>query len=95
MIEQCMEMMRMMGGGMMGGMMGGSMMAPLLFWTLLLVAVVGIGVVLLTRVLKPGTSGAGIAVQILLERFARGEIDREEYEERRRMLVPQRKGEEY
>jgi len=85
MIEQCMQMMRMMGGGMMGG----SMMGPMLLWILLLVALLGIGVVLLVRFLTTGTSGAATAMQILQERFARGEIDREEYEQRRNILVGQ------
>jgi putative membrane protein len=89
MVEQCMEMMRMMGGGMMGGMMGGGMMGPMLLWTLLLVALLGIGLVLIVRVLRSGTSGAGNAVHILQERFARGEIDREEFEERRSLLLGQ------
>ncbi len=89
--EQCTEMMGgmmgnmmsgMMGGNMMGGMMGG-MMGPmmlgmLLFWTLVIVALV-----LLVRLLwgrRPGSTSE--AVTILQERFARGEMDREEYQER-------------
>ncbi|MGH3649198.1 MAG: SHOCT domain-containing protein [Acidimicrobiia bacterium] len=68
---------------MMGPMMG---WAWLLFW-LLFLAVLVVGVVFLVRSLseragKPGSS----ALQILEERFARGEIDGDEFEERRRAL---------
>lgn len=66
-------------------MFGGLMM--LAFWVLLILAVV-----LVVRWLM-GTTGhapdaprASSALQILEERFARGEIDREEFEERKRHL---------
>lgn len=89
--EQCTEMMggmmgNMMGGNMMGGMMSGMMgpmmMGMLLFWTLVIVALV-----LLVRLLwgrRPGSTSS--AITILQERFARGEMDREEYQERLSML---------
>jgi uncharacterized membrane protein len=83
MIAQCMEMMR----TMMGGMMGGTMMGPMFFWMLLIGGLVVIGLILLIRLLWTATSRtASNALQILQERFARGEIDREEYEERRKLL---------
>ena len=95
MIEQCTEMMRMMGGmmgsGMMGNMMGGGMMGGmmwpmmlgmLLFWTLVIA-----GIVLLVRLVwsRAGGGNRG-ALAILQERFARGEIDHAEYQERRGVL---------
>lgn len=91
MIEQCMEMMNsmmqgMMGGGMMnGGMMGGMMLMMVLFWILVIA-----GIVLLVRLLwnrTPGDTPNGL--YILQERFARGEIDLEEYQERRSVLQSQ------
>jgi putative membrane protein len=74
-----------MGGG--WGMMSGW----LLLWSLLVVVVVL--VVLMVRALRSppgprseGTSARPSALEILEERFARGEIDRQEFEERRRSL---------
>jgi len=60
---------------------------------LLLVAAVVVVVVLLVRWLgggparTAGDAGQGRALDILRERFARGEIDKEEFEERRRLLA--------
>lgn len=67
------------------GMMGWMM----LLWLLFLAAII-VGIVLLVRALW-GSEGRGEAaergrrraLEILEERFARGEIDREEFEERR------------
>ncbi len=62
----------------------------LLVWLLLIVVVVA-SIILLVRVLqgrarsKQGEGRAG-ALQTLEERFARGEIDATEFEERRRVL---------
>ncbi|MCG6942198.1 MAG: SHOCT domain-containing protein [Thiohalocapsa sp.] len=59
---------------------------------MILVWIVIIGaVVLLVRALTGGspgawTAGGKSARQLLDERFARGEIDRDEYEEKRRLL---------
>ena len=55
---------------------------------MVLVWIVIIGaVVLLIRAFAGGASGGGNSARHLLdERFARGEIDREEYEEKRRLL---------
>ncbi len=80
--EQCTDMMGgMMGNmmnGMMGGMMGPMMLGMVLFWTLVIVVLV-----LLVRQLwgrRPGSTSS--AITILQERFARGEMDREEYQQR-------------
>ena len=94
--EQCTEMMgsmmdgmtgNMMGGsmmdGMMGGMMGPMMLGMLLFWTLVIV-----GLVLLLRLFWGRRAGStSSAIPILQERFARGEMDREEYQERLSTLL--------
>lgn len=82
------------GDGMMemdGGMDGG--MWSWLLWTavlLIVLAAVVIGSILAVRgrVSRGGAPGASQdrAMDILKERFARGEIDRDEFEERRRML---------
>jgi putative membrane protein len=54
----------------------------LLFWTLVI-----IGIVLLVRLLWLRIGGGETdALRILQERFARGEINREEYEEPRSVL---------
>jgi putative membrane protein len=57
-------------------------------WFALIVLVIVLLVVWITRRLGPeGSRGGGDeALRILEERFARGEIDREEFEERRRTL---------
>ena len=70
----------------MGPMMG---WAWLVVWVLFL-AVIVVGVVYLVRALTDRGAGSGrsasSALQILEERFARGEIDRDEFEERRRTI---------
>ncbi len=85
MVEQCTEMMRMMGGSMMSGTMGGMMgtgmlmmLGMLLLWTLLIVALV---LVLQRFMTGRGSRATSLATQeILQQRYARGELDREEYE---------------
>lgn len=68
----------------MGPMMGWAMM---LAWLLFLVVLV-VGAVFLVRGLfDRGGRGSSSALGILEDRFARGEIDREEFEERRRTLL--------
>ncbi len=62
--------------------------AGLLLW-LVFLAILVVGLVVLVRALadrsdKPGNS----ALRILEERFARGEIDRDEFEDRRGTLRP-------
>jgi putative membrane protein len=67
----------------MGPMMG---WAWLLVWVLFLALLV-VGVVFLVRSLTDRGDRAGSrAMAILEERFARGEIDRDEFEERKRAL---------
>ena len=92
MIDQCAQIMgnmmhngMMMGGGMMGGMMG-----MMLVGTLLVLALVIAGVMLLVRVFRTRAGAAGhTPLTILQERFARGELDIEEYQQRRNILVSQ------
>lgn len=54
-----------------------------LLWWLLLIA----GAIALVRALGAGRRGRDSAMDILRERYARGEIDRGEYEERRKQLA--------
>jgi putative membrane protein len=67
------------------------MMGPMwmLLWTLVFIAVVVGGGVLVWRAAQQrgsGTAPRSRAHDTLDERFARGEIDRDEYEQRRRSL---------
>ena len=68
---------------------GGMFLGPL--FGLFFIAAIAVAVVLVVRAISGGAGGAGRsgsrAMYILDERFARGEIDREEYEERRRALT--------
>ncbi|HUF56460.1 MAG TPA: SHOCT domain-containing protein, partial [Thermohalobaculum sp.] len=68
--------------GMMGGWFGGLLMM------LIFVALIVAAVVVTFRLLghEPGKRSSGRALDILNERFARGEIDRAEYEDRRKAL---------
>ena len=59
------------------------------------IAAIVVGVVLLVRSSSrdeqpPRAPGSDRALEILGERFARGEIDQAEYEERRRILTQER-----
>jgi putative membrane protein len=65
------------------GSMTWMMLLPLMFLSALV-----IGGIVLVRRLWPGSTpgGEGSALRILEERFARGEIDRDEFEERREHL---------
>lgn len=71
---------------------GGWMMgAPMILWSLLLVGLVVAGVWLLWRAIsgrseRPSVRSGSTARAILEERFARGEIDQDEFEQRRRAL---------
>lgn len=59
-------------------------------WMIVVIGLLIAGVVLLVRWLggpqAPGQPSSGRALDILKERFARGEIDKEEFEQRRRLL---------
>jgi len=64
----------------------------MMFMSLLFLALIAVGVVLVVRSFSHGgqasSRGDGNrALDILDERFARGEIDQQEYEERRRTLT--------
>lgn len=58
----------------------------LLWWSLLVVAIVALLRWTRGRGPRQPTAGADRALDTLRERFARGEIDREEFEERKRVL---------
>lgn len=58
-----------------------------LFWALIIVAIIA-----LVRYLGRTAQGGGSAEDLLAERFARGEIDEEEYERRSRALSGRRRG---
>ncbi len=66
------------------GSMTWMMLLPALFLAALLIG----GIVLVRRLWAPDGSGAGdrTPLRILEERYARGEIDRDEFHERRRHL---------
>ena len=83
----------MMGHGMMDGV--GAFLFGYLLWAALLVFVVVAGAILLVRALwKPqhqtsqvnNAAGTARAFEILEQRYARGEIDHEEFDRRRRAL---------
>jgi putative membrane protein len=79
-------------GGMDGGMMSGGMMGWMFLWPL--VGLVVLSAVIVASLLvvrrywnragRPGRTDA--ALDVLRERFARGEVDREEFERRRQVL---------
>lgn len=68
--------------------------AGMVFGPLIMLLVLGLGVALVVALLRRGDLGHGgggqpprnIALDLLKERFARGEIDQQEYEARRRIL---------
>ncbi|OGO04715.1 MAG: hypothetical protein A2Y91_04300 [Chloroflexi bacterium RBG_13_54_8] len=77
------------GNGMMGG-FGGMWFMPILmviFWGLVIWGIVA----LMRGVASPGNGGssnqADSALEILKRRYARGEITKQEYEERKRDLI--------
>lgn len=67
---------------------GGMGFGPLIWLVLLALAIVGIIALLRQRGDSNGAAGnnSRTPLQILDERFAKGEIDKDEYEERRRLL---------
>lgn len=83
------------GGGVMGpGMMMGwgygfGWLAMLFFWALLIGGLIVLGLWAFRHALPAGPAagpGTGRALEILKERYARGEITREQYEQMRREL---------
>ena len=66
------------------GWFGGIFM--ILFWAVVIAGIVFAISYLTTGKVGPAERSAGDPLKILQERYARGEIDTEEYEERRRVL---------
>lgn len=67
------------------GHMGGGFISPL--FNLLIIALVVLGVILLVKHLqKPTGTGYRTADDILKERYAKGEIDKKEFQEKRKDL---------
>lgn len=78
----------MMGPGMMGGF--GTMWLMPVFWILILGLIIWAVVALVRGLSEPkgsGSSRADSALDILKRRYARGEINKEEYEEKKKGLV--------
>jgi putative membrane protein len=78
----------MMGPGMMGGF--GWMWLILVFWILILGLIIWAVVALVRGLSEPkgsGSSRADSALELLKKRYARGEIDKQEYEEKKKDLV--------
>ncbi|MDP2919682.1 MAG: SHOCT domain-containing protein [Dehalococcoidia bacterium] len=78
----------MMGPGMMGGFGWGGLMGigMVVFWGLVIWGIVA----LVRGVASPGNSGSSSqdsALEILKRRYARGEINKQEYEERKKDLI--------
>ena len=65
-------------------MMGGGMILSMIFWVIV-VGLIIYGIVLIT--IKQATKKENSSVEILKERFARGEIDKQEFEERKAFLL--------
>jgi len=74
----------MMGTGMMGGGMGGWMVFNMIFWLLLVVGLVFLAAWMIRKYATGGGRSEETALDILKKRYARGEITREEYEEKKR-----------
>ncbi len=64
-----------------GGMMGFGMGFMMIFWVLILIAIV---YVILNLGKNPSTSSKESALEVLKQRYARGEIDKKEFEERKK-----------
>lgn len=78
----------MMNGGMMGGGMGLWMLFNTIFWILVIVGIV----LLVVWAVQRGTGGGAdrteeTALEILKKRYARGEMSREEFEEKKRHIL--------
>ncbi|MCL5965909.1 MAG: SHOCT domain-containing protein [Deltaproteobacteria bacterium] len=72
---------------MMGGGMGGWMILQMVLWLVVIVGFVALAVWVVLRFF-PGGNGRNeqSALDILKKRYARGEITREEYEEKKREI---------
>ena len=78
----------MMGNGMTSGWMGIWMLFGMVFWILVIVGIVLLVVWVVHKAVGGGASGIeGSAVEILKKRYARGEISKEEFEEKKRDLL--------
>jgi putative membrane protein len=75
----------MMENGMMGGGMGIWMFLSMVFWILVIAGISLLVVWVIQRAVGSGTAGTqGSALEILKKRYARGEISKEEFEEKKR-----------
>lgn len=77
----------MMSNGMMGYGMGLWMVLNLLFWLLVIVGVVLLAVWAVDRGRGRSDRESESALEILKKRYARGEVSKEEYEEKKRDLI--------
>lgn len=71
--------------GMMGG-MGIGLISMVLFWVLIIVGIVVLVKWLAGGPAAPGQPPARTALDLLRERYARGEVEREEFEQKKRDL---------
>ncbi len=77
----------MMGNGMMGQGMGIWMLLGLIFWIFLIVGIIFLLIWAVQKVSGGRIEKEDSALEILKKRYARGEISKEEYEEKRRDLL--------
>ena len=78
----------MMDGSVMGGGMGIWTLFGMIFWIVLIVGVVLLVIWVIQRAAGGGTSKTGeSALEILKKRYARGEISKEEFEEKKRDIL--------
>jgi len=69
-----------------GYMHGFGWMFGLLVWVVIIVAIVAVLRLISSKSAQNGPPPAQTALEILDQRFARGEIDQQEYEQKRRVL---------
>ncbi len=74
--------------GMGGWGMGFGLIFMLLFWVLVILGIVSLARWLMTQSTRSKDSQDKTPLEIVRERYARGEIDREEYEQKIRDLGP-------
>jgi putative membrane protein len=78
----------MMGNGMMGMMNTGMMLLYMILWILIIVGIVLLVIWAVKKARESGHSVFGESVlDILKKRYARGEITKEEYEEKKRDIL--------